>query len=180
MQLNVHNGLPLHVGNLFCNKFLSGRGMIKMEHVCAKSLQLCLTLGNTMDCSPHQSPLSMGFPKREYWRELTFPPPGELPDPEIEPTSPEAPELQADSLPLTHKGSLQWSIHFPKCISTDAVSSWYLQHLPISKEVLLKGCSSKCFIGFTYLCLNLCLYIVVYIHTFFSFNILGCFQIFAE
>ena len=179
MQLDVHNGLPMHVGNLFCNKFIFGRGMIKMEHVCAKSLQLCLTLGNTMDCSPHQSPLSMGFPKQEYWMGLTFPPPGELPDPGIEPMSPEAPELQADSLPLSHKGSLQWSIHFPKCISTDAVSSWCLQCLSISKEVLLKGCSGKCFIGFTYLFLNLCLCIGMYIYIFFFFQYFGLFSNFG-
>ena len=37
----------------------------------------------------HQVPLSMGFPKQEYWSGLTFPPPGDIPDPGIEPTSPE-------------------------------------------------------------------------------------------
>ena len=110
MQLDVHNGLPMHVGNLFCNKFIFGRGMIKMEHVCAKSLQLCLTLGNTMDCSPHQSPLSMGFPKQEYWMGLTFPPPGELPDPGIEPMSPEAPELQASQSCPTLCGPMNCSL----------------------------------------------------------------------
>ena len=39
------------------------------------------------DCSP-QSPLSMGFSRKEYWSGLPFPPPGDLPDPGIEPTSP--------------------------------------------------------------------------------------------
>ena len=178
MQLDVHNGLPMHVGNLFCNKFLFGRGVIKMEHVCARSLQLSLTLGNTMDFSPHQSPRSMGFPKQEFWMGLTFPPPGELPDPGIKPTSPEAPELQADSLPLSHKGSLQWSIHFLKYISADAVSSWCLQCLSISKEVLVKGCNGKCFIGFPYLYLSLCLYIGVCIYIFF-FQYFGMFSNFG-
>ena len=28
----------------------------------------------------HQAPLSMGFPKKEYWSGLPFPPPGDLPD----------------------------------------------------------------------------------------------------
>ena len=60
----------------------------------------------TLSTVAHQAPLSMGFPKQEYWMGLTFPPPGELPDPGIEPMSPEAPELQADSLPLSHQGSL--------------------------------------------------------------------------
>ena len=36
----------------------------------------------------HQAPLSMGFPRQEYWIGLPFPSPGDLPDPGIEPTSP--------------------------------------------------------------------------------------------
>ena len=30
----------------------------------------------------------MGFPSQEYWTGLPFPPPGDLPDPGIEPASP--------------------------------------------------------------------------------------------
>ena len=37
----------------------------------------------------HQAPLSMGFPRQEYWSELPFLSPGDLPDPGIEPVSPE-------------------------------------------------------------------------------------------
>jgi len=33
----------------------------------------------------------MGFSRQEYWSELPFPPPGDLSDPGIEPTSPVAP-----------------------------------------------------------------------------------------
>ena len=56
-----------------------------------------------------QAPLSMGFPRQEYWSSLPFPSPGDLPDPGIEPRSP---ALQADSLPteLTekpHRGNRQ-------------------------------------------------------------------------
>ena len=47
----------------------------------------------------HHVPLSMGFPRQEYWSELPFPPPGDIPDPGMEPISP---ALQADSLPLSH------------------------------------------------------------------------------
>ena len=36
----------------------------------------------------HQAPLSRGFPRQEYWSQLPFPSPGDLPDPGIEPTSP--------------------------------------------------------------------------------------------
>ena len=40
-----------------------------------------------------QAPLSKGQPGRGYWSGLPFPPPGDLPDPGIEPTSPVSPAL---------------------------------------------------------------------------------------
>ena len=36
----------------------------------------------------HQAPLSVGFPREEYWSGLPFPLPGDLPDQGIEPASP--------------------------------------------------------------------------------------------
>ena len=42
----------------------------------------------------------MGFPRQEYWSGLTFPSPGDLPDPGIKPLSSAAsPAFQAGSLP---------------------------------------------------------------------------------
>ena len=35
-----------------------------------------------------QAPLSMGFSRPEYWSGSPFPPPGDLPDPGMEPMSP--------------------------------------------------------------------------------------------
>ena len=46
----------------------------------------------------HQVPLSMGFPRQEYWSGSPFPPPGELPNPGIKPGSLASPALAADSL----------------------------------------------------------------------------------
>ena len=40
-----------------------------------------------------QAPLSMGFPRQEFWSGLPFLPPGDLPDPGIEPASPLSAEL---------------------------------------------------------------------------------------
>ena len=56
--------------------------------------QSCLTLWTpwTVVC---QSPLSMGFPKQEYWHGLPCPSPGDLPNPGLEPR---CLTLQADSL----------------------------------------------------------------------------------
>ena len=39
------------------------------------------------------TPLSMGFPMQECWSALLLPPPGDLPNPGIKPTSPVAPAL---------------------------------------------------------------------------------------
>ena len=40
-----------------------------------------------------QAPLSMGFPRQEYWNGLPCPSPGDLPDPEIKPVSLESSAL---------------------------------------------------------------------------------------
>ena len=58
-------------------------------HAYAKSLQLCPNLWNVA----HQAPLSVGFPRQTYWSGLLFPPPGDLPDPEIKPVSLMSPAL---------------------------------------------------------------------------------------
>ena len=50
-----------------------------------------------------QAPLSMGFPRQEYWSALPFPSPGDLPDPEIAPASPTV--WLVDSLPLSYLGN---------------------------------------------------------------------------
>ena len=49
----------------------------------------------------YQAPLSMGFSRQEYWSELPFPSPGDLPNPGIEAGSP---ALQTDALPSEPPG----------------------------------------------------------------------------
>ena len=51
-----------------------------------------------------QAPLSMGFSRQEYWSGLPCPPPGDLPDPGIEPMSLSLLHWQVDSLPLAQAG----------------------------------------------------------------------------
>ena len=43
----------------------------------------------------HQAPQSKGFSRQEYWSGLPFPPPGDLPDLGIKPTSLVSPALAA-------------------------------------------------------------------------------------
>ena len=54
--------------------------------------QSCPTICDPMDCSP-QGPLSVGFSSQEYWSRLPCPPPGDLPNPGIKPTSLMSPPL---------------------------------------------------------------------------------------
>ena len=54
-----------------------------------------------------QAPLSMGFFRQEYWSGFPVPPPAYLPNPGVEPESPNVSLLcQTDSLPLSHLGNL--------------------------------------------------------------------------
>ena len=82
--------------------------MYKIKHICISGggglvSTSCSTLVTpwTVAC---QAPVSMGFPRQEYWSGLPFPSPGNLPDPGIEPS------LEADSLLLSPQGK-------PRCIS---------------------------------------------------------------
>ena len=52
----------------------------------------------------HQAPLSVGFFRQECVSGLPFPPPGDLPNPEIKPVCPGSPALQVDSLPAEPLG----------------------------------------------------------------------------
>ena len=70
---------------------------------CAKLLQSCSTL---CDSIARQTPLSMGSSRQEYWSKLPCPSPEDLPNPGIKTTSSAAPAYRADSLLLSHWGSL--------------------------------------------------------------------------
>ena len=74
-------------------------------HVRAHT-QSCLTLCDPRDYTAYQAPLSMKSSRQEYCSGLPFPPPGDLPYPRTEPASPASPSQQADSLLLSHGGSL--------------------------------------------------------------------------
>ena len=68
--------------------------------MCFSHVRLWVTLW-TVAC---QAPLTMGFPRQEYWNGLTFPSPGNLPNPGIELASLRPPALQTGSLPLAPPG----------------------------------------------------------------------------
>ena len=61
--------------------------------MCVLSCFSRVRLFTTLWTIAHKAPLSMGFSRQEYWSELPFPPPGDLPNPGIEPGSFMSPSL---------------------------------------------------------------------------------------
>ena len=71
----------VYIKNIF---FLSSLKTVRIK-ACMLSRVLLFMTPWTVAC---QAPLSMGFSRQEDWSELPFPPPGDLPRPGIEPSSP--------------------------------------------------------------------------------------------
>ena len=70
-------------------KMMLHLGFLLYSTVCCLIAKLCLTLFATPWAVACQAPLSMWFPRQEYWSGLLFPSPRYFPDPGIEPASPE-------------------------------------------------------------------------------------------
>ena len=75
----------------------------------------------------HQAPLFMGFFRQEYWSALSFPSPGDLPDPGIKPRSP---SLQVDALNSESAGKpiLSSSVQFSRSVVSDSLQPHESQH----------------------------------------------------
>ena len=91
----------------------------------------------------HQAPLFMGIFRQEYWNGLPFPPPGNLPNPGIEPTSLMSPALEGGFYNFSatceapiHCLGLSFCIKDPECL----IAKFSLMLKPI------------CFIINTHLC----------------------------
>ena len=68
--------------NLLLNKHFTDREMYVHVHACSVA-QSCLTLSDPMNYSPPGSSV-YGISQTRYWSGLSFPSPGDLPDPRIE------------------------------------------------------------------------------------------------
>ena len=67
------------------------RGVVRTLCLCALLSSFThVRLFVTPPTVAHQAPVSMGFPRQEYWSGLTYPLPGDLSNPGIKPTSPES------------------------------------------------------------------------------------------
>ena len=96
----------------------SGRGFATLSPpvcVCLVT-KSCLTLCDPMNCSL-PAPLSIGFPRQEYWSGLPFPSPDNLPNPGIDPhiscITGSFFAIWAASLPF-EPGKLLWWLHDPR------------------------------------------------------------------
>ena len=85
----------------------------------------------------HQAPLSMGFPRQDYWSGLPFTSPGDLPNPGIEP---KFLAWQADFLPLSHLGSPLRSVQFSSvaqsCLTLCNPMNHSMPGLPVQHQLL--------------------------------------------
>ena len=61
--------------------------MNTLVHACVRSHFSCVRLCETLWIRACQDPLSTAFSRQEHWSGLPCPPPGNLPDPGIEPAS---------------------------------------------------------------------------------------------
>jgi len=107
----LFDSLVFHIKEINC-KVLTYHGLLKTKFM--KGLSVCMLSCFThirLFVNPwtvaHQAPPSMGLSRQGYWSELPCPPPGDLPDLGMETMSPQTPTWQADSLPLSHRGSPQ-------------------------------------------------------------------------
>ena len=86
--------------------------------VCVLSRFSCVRFFVTLWTVARQVPLSMGIPRQEYWSGLPCPPPGDRPDPGIEPASLTSPALAAGfftmSITLFRCPSLFVPAHHPQ------------------------------------------------------------------
>ena len=69
-------------------------------HACVLNPFSRICLFGTPWTVAHQARPSMGFSRQEHWSGLLWPPPGDLPDPGVEPMSLTSPYWQVGSLPL--------------------------------------------------------------------------------
>ena len=106
-----------------------------------------------MDCSPPVSSVH-GIFRQEYWSGSPCRPPGDLPDPGIEPRSPVSPALWADSLPPEPSGrfpasccdleNLTWLFAHPtQCSRFCKLSSAFLMGAGKSRSGVSQGLSAS-------------------------------------
>ena len=87
--------------NIYLNETMVAKNLLTiLVYVCCILSRVQLLA--TPQTFTHQAPLSMGFPRQEYWSGLPFPSPRVIPSPGIKTGSSPNPALHMASLPLSH------------------------------------------------------------------------------
>ena len=82
-----------------------------------------------------QVPLPMGFSRQDYWSQLPFPSPGDLPNPGIKTMSPVAPAQAGRFFTTEPRGKPRRFLRITKKhLRVDEGSSWVLQVLPVTRS----------------------------------------------
>ena len=102
--------------------------------VCVLSLSVMPALCNPMDCSLPGSSVH-GISRQEYWSELPCPPPGDLPNPGIEPRSH---ALLADSLLSEPPGNPRHFVGLKSVKTHTHTQNFYLITLEKKSRLILK------------------------------------------
>ena len=122
------------------NGFFPTKGVEKTEYACMLShfsrVQLFVTL-QTVAC---RAPLSMGFSRQEYWSGSPCPPPGDLPDPGMNPRLLCLLHLQAGV--LSHLGSL-WEKQISTCKKINLDPNLTLNVRPETVKLLEESTGEK-------------------------------------
>ena len=115
----------------------------------------------------HQVPLSMEFSKQEFWNRLPFPPPGDLPNSGMKPTSPASPEL-ADGFFYTWEAPIYLS-NYIYIKREDHCSTTNIIYPSGCLGQCLERCrlSDPCLVGLKWVFeYKICVCVCVYIHTY--------------
>ena len=84
--------------------FVKGQVASPLKHLAPLLCQGASVMSNsfaTLWIVAHQAPLSLRFSRKEYWTGLLCPPPRDLANPGIEPTSPASPALAGGFLTMS-------------------------------------------------------------------------------
>ena len=99
----------------------------------------------------HQAPLSMGFSRQEYQSGLPCPPPGNLPDPGIEPVSVShtSPALAGRffTTDTTWEAQGKWKLMMLNTVLISLSAIWVSGYLSGKTPAEVCDCFLKCFIG---------------------------------
>ena len=91
----------------------------------------------------HQAPLSMGFPRQEYWNGLPFPSLGEIPDPGIKLAFPASPTSTGRFFTTEPSGESKSTvvilINYWIIYTINGLTVWYVKYILIREPYLNKA-----------------------------------------